>query len=181
MGPEKSRSLLASVCTVAALMAVLIGCGGGSSHISPVASHPEGTAPAAELVTKADAICKRINSVLVTSGSGSRDLHAISRSASRNAVLERVALNELDKLKPPPSLSRDWARIVEYRRTLAHELVELGRDAKADDRRAVQALAASKKRVHDKLFSLATRDGFKYCSEVRANAGQSGAAAPSGH
>jgi hypothetical protein len=175
MAPDRGRSRLTSVCTTVALALAFAGCGSGSSHIVSAASHAAGsTAPADELVTKADTICKRVDTVLVTSRRGSLDLPAIARSAPHNAALERVALTELSELKVPASLSRDWAQIVAYRRTLARELVELGRAARADDRRAVQALAKSKMQVHYKLSALARRDGFRYCSGVSA-------AAPPGH
>jgi hypothetical protein len=186
MAPHNRRPRLASACTVLALALTFGGCG-GSSHVAPAASRSgdnsavNSSAAEAELVGNADAICKRVDAVLVTSGRGSHDLPAIARSASRNAALERAALAELDKLKPPASLARDWGQIIAYRRTLARELIELGRDAKANDRRGVQALAVTKKRIHDKLFALATRDGFKYCSQVSADTDHAAAAVPSGH
>jgi hypothetical protein len=75
-------------------------------------------------------------------------------------------------------LARDWRQIIADRRTLAGELVQLGRAAQANDSNGIKALAASKSRVRQKLLATATRDGFKECSSV-GSAGLSRGGAPS--
>jgi len=162
---------------VAAAMLAAAGCG-GSSTAAPSGSAASRTEPTesrtsndsaarSRLIAKADAICRRLNRELAAAPSR-LEARQIASSAPRNAALERRALAELGRLRPPASLARDWRQIIAYRRTLAEELAELGRYAKAGDVPAMKALGASKKRVHQKLSELATRDGFKDCSRVGA-------------
>ena len=154
---------------VAAAVAVLLavsGCG-ASGHAQSSSSSPSSdSTAAAELIAGADAICKRFDAQLAAATPAHLDMRAIARSAPGNAALERIAVSELARLTAPPSLARDWSQIIAYRRTLANELARVGRYAKAGDVGAVAALGASKKRVHDLLFKLASRDGFRYCSQV---------------
>ena len=170
---------LASGCRLTALliaaMLAVAGCG-GSSKAQPSGSVTESrptkeSAGANGLIAKADAICRRLNVELAATASTGSEAHQLALSAPRHAALERHALAQLGKLAVPASLARDWRQILAYRQTLAEELVKLARYAKTNDTRAIQALGASKKRVHQKLTELATRDGFKDCSTIGAGGG----------
>jgi hypothetical protein len=164
-GQHRSRP-----CSIAALaLAVVLaaaGCGGSSKSESTDSGSSGASAATARLIATADAICERLDARLASTTPVHLDSRTIARSAPQNAALERAALTELVKLAPPASLADDWRQIIAYRLTLADELARLGRYAKANDTRAVKALAVSKKRVHEKLFALATHDGFRVCSQV---------------
>jgi hypothetical protein len=161
-------------------MLAAAGCGGsstpkptgtaanGAATNTPVPhTHVPGDPSASRVIAKADAICRRVNSELTAAPPGFA-ISQIARSAPRNAALEERAIAELSRIRPPAVLARDWRSIIGYRRILAQELLKLVRYAKANDARAIQTLAASKKRVHQKLSALATRDGFKDCSHLNA-------------
>lgn len=170
MKPSRSRQRVSRVCAFAAAAVVVslaaAGCG-GSGQAQRASRSPSGdSAAAAELIAGADAICKRLDTELAAATPTHLDIKEIARSAPGNAALERIAVSELARLTAPPSLARDWSQILALRRTLADELASLGRYAKANDVEAVATLGASKKRVHERLFKLATRDGFHYCSQV---------------
>jgi hypothetical protein len=159
----RPRSIAA--LTLAVLLAAA-GCGGSSKSEAPGSGSSVTSVATARLIATADAICERLDARLARTTPVHLDSRTIARSAPQNAALERAALTELGKLAPPASLADDWKQIIAYRRTLADELARLGRYAKANDTRAVKALAVSKKRVHEKLFALAARDGFRVCSQV---------------
>jgi hypothetical protein len=118
------------------------------------------------MVVRADAICRRLNTQIEANKQANLGVHEIARFAPRNAALEKAALKELSKLKPPASIARDWRQVIAYRRTLLEELVKLGRYAKANNTQAIHKLAASKKRAHQQLLTIATRDGFKDCPQI---------------
>lgn len=115
------------------------------------------------MVVRADAICRRLNTQIEANKQASLSATEIARFAPRNAALEKTALKELSKLKPPASIARDWRQVIAYRRTLMEELAKLGRYAKANNTQAIHKLSESKKRVHQKLLTIAKRDGFKDC------------------
>lgn len=153
-----------SLVLVAAALAAG-GCGGGSSDARSAGPLPDGS-PRSQLIARADAICRRLNAQIKANKQSSLRLNEIARFAPRNAALEATALKELSKLTPPASIARDWHQVIAYRRTLMEELVKLGRYAKANNARAIHKLAASKKRVHQKLLATATRNGFKDCPQI---------------
>lgn len=140
-----------------------------SSHARPAGSPPssaEGSPARSQLIARADTICKRLDTKLAAISPANLSMREIARFAPPRAALEQAAVMELSKLAPPASIARDWQQLIAYRRTLMEELFELGRDAKANDAAGIRALSASKKLVHQKLLTVATRDGFKYCSAV---------------
>lgn len=160
------------------------GCGGGSHTASSTvpanatastastasnaaASRPPGSDPGLrQFIAEADPICRRLDSELAAAEPKSLALAEVARLAPRRAALELAAVTGLGRLAVPAAIARDWRQIVAYRRTLADELLELGQKAKANDAAAIDGLAASKKRVHERLLATASRDGFKYCSRV---------------
>ncbi len=166
------------LCAVLALGAAVLaaaGCGGGgSSQTTASATTPGSTASAtssspedAGLITKAEAICSRLNRTVTSAVvPGALDPRKIAAGAPRNAALERAAAEELSRLKAPATMAADWRKIVTYRLTLATELSELARAAQARRTVSITALAASKKRVHQQLSALAKRDGFKACARI---------------
>jgi hypothetical protein len=162
---HQSRPCSIAALTVAAVLASA-GCAGSSKSESTGSGSSSASAAIARLIATADAICQRLDARLASATPVHLDSRTIARSAPQNAALERAAVTELAKLGPPASLAEDWKQIIAYRRTLADELAALGRFAKANDTRAIKALAVTKKRVHEKLFVLAAHDGFRVCSQV---------------
>lgn len=129
---------------------------------SPPSQHSAATAP---FVASADAICKRFNARLGASKPTGTDARGLASNALVHARLEQETVTQLNKLTPPSPLAGDWRQIVAYKQTLAAELVELSRARGTNDTAGIKSLAASKRRNHLKLFELASRDGFKECSQ----------------
>lgn len=186
MGCSDERQLAGKrwvAALIAASMLAAAGCGGSSAPkptgtaanraaTNTAAAHRRvpGDPSASRVIAKADAICRRVNGELTAAPPGFA-ISQIARSAPRNAALEERAIAELNRIRPPAALARDWRQIIAYRQILAQELLKLVRYAKANDARAIQTLAASKKRVHQELSRLAARDGFKDCARLNAGRG----------
>ncbi len=150
------------------------GCGGSSTAASKSVSTnspASSPAPASSLsrqafVTKADAICQRLDARIARVKAKSASLREIERIAPPHTALEQAAASELGTLSPPAAIAREWRASVTYRRMLAEELLTLVQAAKANDSARIKALAASKLSVHKKLLAAGTHAGFKYCSQV---------------
>jgi hypothetical protein len=160
---QGARCVAGVLCTLAIALA---GAGCGGSSTSTGAGQPRPAHASSPLVAKADAICNELNRRLAAEHVASTDDHELARITPVSAFLEEQAIHELSALTPPASLAHDWQQMMGYRRTLARELTELGRAAKAKDEPGVQGLIASKKLVHHKLELLATHAGLVACARL---------------
>jgi hypothetical protein len=177
-----ARRVPISVVTALAI-AVLAsaGCGGSSSSASPhsaTASSPTSSSTAAaipkrgpslsksQLLSRADAICRRVNTDLAAVKPKGETVQDIARDVPRNIVLERKSLVELESLVPPSSLASSWQQVLAERKMLLGELVKLVQAAKRNDVKALEGLVASKKQSHTALRNAAIRMELTYCSEV---------------
>jgi hypothetical protein len=158
----KTRTVLLLVAVAASAVAVA-GCGGSSGGAAATIR----SVPGRQLMASADRICERLNVKLVASTPSRHATRAqIAQNAFAHAVLERQTLAELEALSPPPTLARDWARILQYRRLLAAQLVTLGRAWTTASKQDLLSLAKSKARLHEEMYELARQDGFTACSRV---------------
>jgi hypothetical protein len=173
------RSLGVSVAIgFVALLAV--GCGESSRLTS--ASHsaaPPQSRPAdavakqsatrhgtSDFVAAAQSICRRLSREITDPTGTVLNAQALAILAPRHAALERKAVEELSRLRPPRSMSESWPRILAARRTLAAELVSLGRAAKAGDVTAIQRLGIRKQRLYKELATVAGRDRLGACAKA---------------
>ncbi len=178
---------LSAVLALGAVGLAMAGCGGsgstqatdsGSSQTTvstkapaqaqaqaPATSTTQSSPASAGLVTRAEAICSRLNETLTVAHVG-LDPRKIAASVPRNAALELRAVEELSRLRAPATLAADWRKIIAYRFVLAAELSRLASASKAGKTASIRALATSKKRVHRQLSALASRDGFTACAHV---------------
>jgi hypothetical protein len=181
----------ASLALFLAIALAAAGCG-GSGKAQPQGSSPtnELTAPSSKsararssLIPTADAICKKLNAKLASERTDPHNDGELARGTRRHLALERAALLELAKLKPPSSLAQNWKQVVGYRRALAEELATLVGYAEAHNDKGIAALKASKLRLHRRLYEIASRAGFKDCALVgpgRVNGPSSPTPHPSG-
>jgi hypothetical protein len=143
--------------TLAALMLAASGCGTGGQT----------TLTSDELVARADAICKRAKAERHT-------LPRLTRYEDYGAVLARAgamqqaAVAELEKLKPPSSLAKDWEQIVNVDRTLAGYTASFGRDVVSGDKRAAKALVRTAVLLDRSTTGVAKRDGLAACADITA-------------
>jgi hypothetical protein len=151
------------------------GCGGSTKSPSQAAAPPtkQSTATGAKgqtstpsLIATADPICMRLNEKLAADAQAPSGGAALVHSSQRHLALERKTLRELAKLRPSASLAPAWKEVLVYRRALAGELVTLIRYTQANDTKGIEALTASKLKLHHKLFEAATHVGFKDCALV---------------
>jgi hypothetical protein len=144
------------------------GCGGGTSNArSSESTNPSGvTLSKAQVIAKADAICKQMNVEFAADEPKGQSLAETARITPHRAVLEQQVVKELDELKPPQAFADQLQRVISTRRSLAEELAVVGRDAKAGDIAAVHRLAASKAKLHHELRAFATAIGFTACGRV---------------
>lgn len=179
---RRGRRIQLGVLLVLALAAgLLAGCGGGSGTSKTSASSASTTSgsqgssqanstPAplssAELIARADPICRRVNAEIAASKPKSASPAEILRVVPGNAALEKRAVAALQRLKPPRALTGDWTTILADRRMLAEQLVELVGAAQKNDVTTLHKLAQSKARLHKSLEAAGRRVGFVYCGEV---------------
>jgi hypothetical protein len=155
----KSKSL----CAIAAAAAVA-GC--GSSDQASVGRSAAGPGVArTDVIARADAICKRLNTEFAESRP-IRTMADIARSVPHRAAVELRVVEELSALAVPAGRIQGLKRIIAYRKALAQELAELGMRAKRDDSAAVQTLGKSKARLHKKLREAARAAGFTECGST---------------
>jgi len=117
----------------------------------------------AQLISQADAICKRVNAKLKVSKINSKQ--DIARVVPQLATYEQQALADLGKLVPPASMANDWKTIVAGAQTLADNTAKLGEYAKENKLKAARGLVSTSEKVQQQVQATAKRDGFKECSQ----------------
>lgn len=118
----------------------------------------------AELTTKAEAICTRMNAFRTSHKS--ETVRGEARVMPQLAVYERTGLAELNKLIPPPSIASDWKEFVSDAQILVGYTVQLGEYAKSNNLPAIQTLLVTAGTVQRPMFVLASKDGFKECAQI---------------
>ena len=148
MGPRKLAAAMLAATTLA-----LVGCGGSEKPLTH-----------AELVSKANAICKTVTAKFATkSASSMRD---IARVAPELAAFEQKALSELSKLVPPANLEIDWKQFVAGAETLAENTAKLGEYAKANNLKAASPVIISSEATQRQMRAIAKRNGLTECEQV---------------
>jgi hypothetical protein len=120
----------------------------------------------AQLITRADAVCKQLSAELDLPSNGAHTELQMVTVVPRRAELQQAALTELGKLVPPASIAHDWDEILAVRRALIAESGKIAGYAAEKNKQAVQGvLASSVGNVH-RMTIVSHRIGFKYCGEV---------------
>jgi hypothetical protein len=130
------------------------GCGGSTKPLTR-----------AQLLSKADATCRRINSELsaVNAKSSESSAHAISVLVS----YEQKGLAELSKLIPPASMASDWKAILAGAQTVANDTLKLLERVNVEkDPKAVHSLLVETSKVQEHVLAITQRDGFKDCAQL---------------
>lgn len=139
-----------------ALIAATLGAGGCGKSAKPLTR--------AQLIAKADVVCRRINHKL--SSVTIKSQQDIARVAPKLAAYEQEALSDLAKLVPPTALANDWKEIVAGAQTLADNVAKLGEYAKSNNIKAARPLIASSSKIQEHIQAIAKRDGFQDCSKT---------------
>lgn len=148
MGPRKLAAAMLAATTVA-----IAGCGGSEKPLTH-----------AELVSKANTICKTVTTKFATKSA--KSVQDIARIAPELAALEQKALSELSKLVPPANLESDWKQFVAGAELLAENTSKLGEYAKADNLKAAGRLIGSTETTQHQMQAIAKRNGLTECEQV---------------
>lgn len=148
---------------LAVLAAVMLAACGGSSK-----------SPRAELVAKADPICKQVsarrtaaNEALSKAGGTSpKGLRLLAQLAPGVAAYEGHAVDELRSLKAPSELAADWQQLLAGMQTLADDAAQIGLEAKAKQLKKVESITSGARELRQRLTAIASRDGFAYCGRT---------------
>jgi hypothetical protein len=166
--------------TVSLVAVVVAGCGGsssgGTSATSAVATTSSSTsaatpastqaAPSSSMASAAEKICGELNAKLAAETKAIKSLSAIPSAVSRRVPMEKAALSELAKLKPPAGIARAWAQIIAYRRTLEGDLVRYGEKIRRKEFNSINVLTAANATVERELLAVGQRTGFEQCARV---------------
>lgn len=148
MGPRRLAA-----ATLAATTMAIAGCGASAKPLTH-----------AELVSKANAICKTVTAKFATKSANS--VQGIARIVPELASFEQTSLSELSKLVPPADLENDWKQFVAGAETLAENLSKFGEDAKANKLKAAAVVYTSSKKTQQEMRAIAKRDGLTGCEQV---------------
>ena len=140
---------------LAGLLVVLAGCGG---------SGDDERLSAAELATRADAICAEYERELgALENPQSFDELATYARGARGALSD--GLNDLRGLRPPADLESRYASWVEAGERALARIDELEQAADKDDQAAITKLAAAAEREDGETDRLASDLGMKECAD----------------
>jgi hypothetical protein len=145
------RRLVAAM--LAATIVAVVGCGGSAKPLTR-----------AELVSKANVICKTVTAEFATKSAHS--VKDIARVAPELASFEQKALSELSKLVPPADLESDWKQFVAGAEMLAENTSKLGEYAKANNLKAAGVLITSSETTQQQMRAIAKRNGLTECEQV---------------
>ncbi len=137
---------------LAATTVAFTGCGGSAKPLTH-----------AELVSKANAICKTVTAKLATKTVNS--VRGIARVAPELAAFEQKALSELSKLVPPLDLESDWKQFIAGAELLAENTSKLGEYAKANNLKAAGQLIRSTETTQHQMQAIAKRNGLTKCEQ----------------
>jgi hypothetical protein len=138
---------------LAATTVAIAGCGGSEKPLTH-----------AELVSKANAICKTVTAKFATRSANS--VQDIARVAPELADFEQKALSELSKLVPPADLESDWKQFIASAEMLAENTSKLGEYAKANNLKAAGQLIRSSETTQHQMQAIAKRNGLTECEQV---------------
>lgn len=171
--------------TLGAVALVASGCGGSSSKTGSASTASAKAAPTtaifpttpavklasgkplsrARWIAEGDAICARANTKLAPISI--RSTADFGRLLPQIAIYTRAESAELSKLVPPRSMAHDWAQIVNDLRLYSAYGNAIARYALAKNDSAARPLFAAAATLHEKMFAIALRDGFRHCSHAR--------------
>jgi hypothetical protein len=138
----------AAVAVLLPVLLLVAGCGGGLSK--------------KELVTKADAICTRVNKQ-VAKEPDPKTTKDLERLAKRTVEISDPALDDMADLKPPSELESDFKKFVAILRKQRDLTKQIGEAAGKDDTAAIQKVGAKAQKAQDEYRRLTGKIGFKEC------------------
>ena len=118
----------------------------------------------AELIAKADLICKRVNARHAATSFDTKGDYA--RLLPPLAAYQLAAAAAMRKLTPPPSMAAGWQQIVNDAQTFAEDVAKLGQYAVANKLRAGRAVSLAGAKADEQMLAIALREGFQDCAHA---------------
>jgi hypothetical protein len=130
------------------LFVPLVACGGGLSK--------------EELVSKGDAICKRVNDEIAKEPEPktAEDVQALAR---KTVEISDPAIEDMEALEPPSELEKDFDAFVASLKKQRNLTKEIGDAAGAGDAAKIQELGADAGKAQEEYRTLSGKIGFKEC------------------
>ena len=145
-------------CPALATLAIAVaGCGGGGGGGGETLSK-------ADFQTKANAICKKVNSDIDKLGAPS-NFEEIPAFTDKAVAITDDALNKLNDLKPPKEFQDDWSQWLDYGSQLHDTADELKAAAKNKDEKALQAAGVKADARDKKSDAIAVKLGLQTCAQ----------------
>jgi hypothetical protein len=135
---------------------------GGSSAPSAQAADPAGSGSAAQVVAKAESLCKTLTQEFKASSPPKVTDPVIAKVSPVRAAQEKQLVDSLARLHVS---APGWTHVLVLRTELAEELVELGKAAAEEDQPQINALAAKKRKLHKQVATAAKKSGVPACGE----------------
>lgn len=173
-------NLLAITLTVVALASY--GCGNSKAKASisnkttsAIASTSTTSTPSvptgpglsrAQLVAKADPICRRLNDTLNAEKDAPKSKQDIVRVATRRAKLEEQTVAKLSRIVPVSSIAPQWEQIVATRQALVRELTSLARYAAVSNLPEQNVAIRTATELTRQMNQEALHMGFKDCPSI---------------
>jgi hypothetical protein len=137
--------------TVAPLLLVVAGCGGGLSKD--------------ELVAKGDAICKRVNAQIAKQPDP-QSASDLKRLAQRTTKIYDPAIDDMEALDPPSEIESDFKKFVASLRRLRDFTERIGDAAGEGDTAKIKQVSTDAQKVQQEYRRLTGKIGFKECGGV---------------
>jgi len=119
----------------------------------------------AQLIAQGDAICASAKAKVKTLGGNSNA--EVINLLPQAAIYYNAEAENLSKLVPPASLSRDWKKIVDDMESVSQYTNGTARYAKEKQEKTAARLYNQGLKVREHALAIAARDGFKDCSKAR--------------
>jgi|SRR5829696_137960 len=138
----------AHAAVTALLLLPLAACGGGLSK--------------SELVSKGDAICKRVNDEVAKQPDPqtAADLEGL---AKKTVKISDPAIDDMEALEPPDELEKDFDAFVASLKKQRNLTKEIGEAAGAGDTAKIQKVATDAQKAQAEYQRLSNKIGFKEC------------------
>jgi hypothetical protein len=134
---------------VAVLLALPVaGCGGGLSK--------------QELITKADAICKRVNT-RIAKEPDPKSAADLQKLAQKTVEISDPAIDDMEALEPPDELKDDFAKFVASLKKQRNLTKQIGDAAGDADTARIQKPGADAQKAQAEYQRLSAKIGFKEC------------------
>jgi hypothetical protein len=116
------------------------------------------------LVTKADAICARVNAKRASIKYRTQQDYLTKIPAL--AAYEKTAIAEMSKLTPSTSIAGDWVQILRATQRIAADTGKLARYIEAGNNVVTEQLSTDAQAAQRRIAAIAARDGFKECGRI---------------